>query len=65
MGALGDAISTLAEAIGPHIRTLDALPLATALDIREPMTAVTCDTAMREVAAELGFLTFDPCGETA
>ena len=62
---LGDAISSLAEAIGPTIRTLDTLHMATAQHIGETLTIVTHDATMREVAKALGFATFDPCREGA
>lgn len=51
---------TVAESIERHIKTLDALHLATALLIGEPVTVATHDTVMKEVAALLGFRVTDP-----
>ena len=45
---------TVAESIERHIKTLDALHLATALLIGEPVTVATHDTAMKSVALHLG-----------
>ncbi len=51
---------TVAESIERHVRTLDALHLATALLIGEPVTVASHDTAMKEVAEHLGLLVTDP-----
>ncbi len=51
---------TVAESIERHIRTLDALHLATALLIGEQVTVATHDQAMLAVAADLGLDTVDP-----
>ncbi|MGL5928119.1 MAG: type II toxin-antitoxin system VapC family toxin [Dermatophilaceae bacterium] len=51
---------TVAESIERHIRTLDALHLATALLIGEPVTVATHDTTMAAVATHLGLLVTDP-----
>lgn len=51
---------TVAESIERHIKTLDALHLATALLIGEPVTVASHDTAMKEVAGHLGFAIADP-----
>lgn len=51
---------TVAESIERHIRTLDALHLATALLIGEVVTVATHDTAMKEVAEQLGLRVTDP-----
>ena len=51
---------TVAESIERHIKTLDALHLATALLIGEPVTVATHDTAMKSVAEHLGLAVTDP-----
>ncbi len=50
----------VAESIERHVRTLDALHLATALLIGDSVTVATHDSAMREVAEHLGLDTVDP-----
>lgn len=50
----------VAESIERHIRTLDALHLATALLIGEPVTVASHDTAMKAVAVHLGLPVIDP-----
>lgn len=51
---------TVAESIGRHVKTLDALHLATALLIGEPVTVASHDTTMKAVAEHLGLATTDP-----
>lgn len=51
---------TVAESIERRIKTLDALHLATALLIGEPVTVASHDTVMKEVAEHLGFRVTDP-----
>ncbi|MEO9220613.1 MAG: PIN domain-containing protein [Mycobacteriaceae bacterium] len=51
---------TVAESIERHNKTLDALHLATALLIGEPVTVASHDTVMKEVAEHLGFRVTDP-----
>lgn len=51
---------TIAESIERHIRTLDALHLATALLIGENVTVATHDTTMKAVATHLGLDVTDP-----
>lgn len=41
---------TVAESIERHVKTLDALHLATALLVGEPVTVASHDIAMKEVA---------------
>ena len=53
-------VHTIAESIERHIKTLDALHLATALLIDEAVTVATHDHAMRAVAEHLGLLVVDP-----
>lgn len=51
---------TVAESIERHVKTLDALHLATALLIGETVTVATHDSAMKSVAAHLGLAVSDP-----
>jgi len=51
---------TVAESIERHVKTLDALHLATALLIGEPVTMATHDSTMKVVAEHLGLLVVDP-----
>lgn len=51
---------TVAESIERPIKTLDALHLATALLIGEPVTVASHDSAMKAVAEHLGFPVTDP-----
>lgn len=56
------AILTEAEAIVPHVRTLDAIHLATALRSGiEDLVIASHDRHMLDVAQQIGFTTFDPC----
>ncbi|MFD4457378.1 type II toxin-antitoxin system VapC family toxin [Nocardia sp. NPDC058480] len=55
------AVLNEAEAIISHIRTLDAIHLASALRSGlEDLTVVTHDKNMATVAGQLGFAVFDP-----
>lgn len=51
---------TVAESIERHIKTLDALHLATALLIGAPVTVASHDTTMKAVAEQLGLSVTDP-----
>lgn len=51
---------TVAESIERHIKTLDALHLATALLIGYPVAVASHDTAMKAVAEHLGLHVIDP-----
>ncbi|GAA4905433.1 type II toxin-antitoxin system VapC family toxin [Tessaracoccus lubricantis] len=58
---LDHAVLQEAEAIVPHIRSLDAIHLASALRSGiEDIVVCTHDARMKEVAAELGLGTLDP-----
>ncbi len=58
-----DALITEAAAVRPHIKSLDALHLASAQRLGAgAATIVTHDSAMAKVADSLGFDTFDPVG---
>lgn len=60
---LDDALVEEAAAIRPHVRSLDALHLASALRVGvEAITVVSHDSTMLRVAAELGFAVHDPVG---
>lgn len=50
----------VAESIERHVRTLDALHLATALLIGEAVTVATHDVTMKVVAIHLGLSAVDP-----
>lgn len=51
---------SVAESIERHIRTLDALHLATALLVGEPVTVASHDVTMKAVAEHLGLGVMDP-----
>lgn len=51
---------TIAESIERHVKTPDALHLATALLIGEPVTVATHDATMGAAAEHLGLLVTDP-----
>lgn len=57
---LSRATHTVAESIERHVKTLDALHLATALLIGEPLTLATHDSRMKDVAGYLGMHVIDP-----
>ncbi|REF31311.1 PIN domain-containing protein [Calidifontibacter indicus] len=51
---------SIAESIERHVKTLDALHLATALLIGEPVLVATHDSVMKKVAEQLGLTVVDP-----
>lgn len=51
---------SVAESIERHVKTLDALHLATALLVGEPVTVATHDRTMKRVAENLGLGVTDP-----
>lgn len=58
------AVLTEAEAIVPHLRTLDSIHVATALRSGvEDLVVVSHDARMLAVARQLGFTVSDPCAE--
>src|SRR5262245_35769689 len=58
---LDHAVLQEAEAITPHVRSLDAIHLASALRSGlENLVIVTHDTTMKSVAAAIGFRITDP-----
>lgn len=50
----------VAESIERHVRTLDALHLATALLVGTPLAVASHDTTMKQVAGHLGLSVIDP-----
>lgn len=57
---IGRETHTVAESMERHLKTLDALHLATALLIGEPVTVATHDQTMKTVAGHLGLDVTDP-----
>lgn len=53
-------IHRVAESIERHVKTLDALHLATALLIGESVTVASHDSTMKTVAEQLGLAVIDP-----
>lgn len=51
---------TVAESIERHVKTLDALHLATALLVGAPLTLATHDSNMKVAAQHLGLSVVDP-----
>lgn len=60
MLAISRETHTVAESIERHVRTLDALHLATALLIGEQVRVATHDRTMKTVAEHLGLDVTDP-----
>ena len=60
---ISDAILAEAEAIVPHVKTLDAIHLASLLHTGLDATIVTHDANMRAVAELLGYSTVDPVAD--
>lgn len=58
--SIDDDILRAAGAIEPHVKSLDAIHLATCQLLGANVTVATHDTAMQQVAQQLGFETFDP-----
>lgn len=61
---LAESILTAAEAITEHVKTLDAIHLASALALGSGTVVVTHDENVKRVAAILGLSTFDPLDAT-
>lgn len=57
-----DTIFAEADAILPHIKTLDAIHLASVIRSGLDATVVTHDDTMRSVAEQIGYATLDPVG---
>lgn len=60
---ISESILRSAEAIGEHVKTLDAIHLATAMSIDGEVIVVTHDKHMASVAASLGMAAFDPVND--
>ncbi|MCK0111968.1 PIN domain-containing protein [Ornithinimicrobium sp. F0845] len=58
--AITSETHTVAESIERHVKTLDALHLATALLVGESLTVATHDATMQTVAEHLGLPVTDP-----
>lgn len=58
--SIDDGILRAAGAIEPHVKSLDAIHLATCQLLGANVTVATHDAAMRQVAQQLGLETFDP-----
>ncbi|WP_120005128.1 PIN domain-containing protein [Nesterenkonia muleiensis] len=57
---LDDRVLRYAASIEPHIRSLDAIHLATAVLSETNPTVVTHDSTMKAAAEHLGLRTYDP-----
>lgn len=57
-----DGVLAAAEAIEPHLRTLDAVHLGSVIASGIDATVVTHDRTMRVAATTIGYPTFDPVG---
>ena len=60
---ISDSILTAAESITEHVKTLDAIHLATALRLGSATVLVSHDQTLLRVAAELGIRGSDPLEE--
>ena len=60
---LTDGVLAAAEAIEPHVKTLDAIHLATVIVAGLDATIVSHDAAMLAAATSLGYDTLDPVTE--
>ncbi len=60
---MSDLILAEADAILPHIKTLDAIHLASLIHTGIDAVVVTHDEVMKSVATIIGFETFDPVAE--
>lgn len=58
---VSDALLAEAEAIVPHVKTLDAIHLASVIRSGLDATIVSHDATMLSAAGELGYATHDPC----
>ncbi len=61
--SIDDGILRFAAAIESHIKSLDAIHLATCGLLGSGITVVTHDESMAEVAASLGLEAIDPLGD--
>lgn len=61
--ALDDSVLAESEAIVPHIKTLDAIHVASLIRSGLDATLITHDANMSAVAAVIGYPVFDPVNE--
>lgn len=62
---LDDGVLAQAEAIVPHVKTLDAIHLASLVHTGLDAVVVTHDAAMRATATVIGYHVFDPVEDEA
>lgn len=60
--SIDDGLLRVAAAIEPHVKSLDAIHLATCSLLGNAVTMVTHDANMADVAAQMGFDVHDPLG---
>ena len=58
--SIDDGVLRVAATIEAHIKSLDAIHLATCLQLGSGVTVATHDAAMRAVAEQFGYPAFDP-----
>lgn len=63
--SINDGVLQSAAAIETHVKSLDAIHLATCMLLGPDVTVVTHDAAMSQVAQSLGFDTTDPIASGA
>lgn len=63
--SINDAVLQAAAAIETHVKSLDAIHLASCMLLGSDATVVTHDLAMSQVAERLGFSATDPIASTA
>lgn len=61
---LTEGVLAAAEAIGPHVKTLDAIHLGSVIAAGLDATVVSHDAALISAATSLGYPVFDPIVET-
>ncbi len=62
--SINDGVLQSAASIDAHVKSLDAIHLATCMLLGPDVTVVTHDAAMSQVAQTLGFDTTDPIART-
>ncbi|ATH95813.1 MULTISPECIES: PIN domain-containing protein [Dermabacter] len=60
VASITDAVLSIAEAMPQHVRSLDAIHLATALQLGSAVTVVSYDKQMLAVAQDWGLTVCDP-----
>lgn len=61
--SISDGVLRVAGAIEPHVKSLDAIHLATCLMLGSGIVVVTHDSTMTSAAGSLGFACLDPLGQ--